>query len=226
MILIVSPAIGCTNKESLTSVATTTEKRAYILVKENGITLIDTSALRVVVMDMPKRELSKEEINGILYIREEEKLLRDTYLFLQSKWGNPLFSGMFDATQSHMDAVLLLIQKYNLEDPATKTGVGEFITPEIQSLYYIIKEEGEKSEVDGLRAAAIVQENIVFQLESLLLKTESEDVKLVYEVLAKASRNHLRVIVNALKEKGVEYNPRYLTEEEFKEIINSPIEKE
>ncbi|NJE07675.1 DUF2202 domain-containing protein [Thermococcus sp. M39] len=226
MVLIMSLAIGCTNKESPTSAATTTEKRTYILVKESGITLIDTSALRVAVMDMPKGEISEEEINGILYIREEEKLLRDTYLFLQSKWNNPLFSELFDATQSHMDAVLLLIQKYNLEDPATKTGAGEFINPEIQSLYNIIKEEGSKSDIDGLRAAAIAQEHVVFKLESLLLKTKSEDVELIYEVLAKASRNHLRVLVKALEEKGIEYKPRYLGDEEFKEIISSPIEKE
>ena len=53
----------------------------------------------------------------------------------------------------------------------------------------------------------IAQEHIVFVLESLVLKTESRDIKLVYDVLLKAFRNNLRVVVKALREMRVEYKP-------------------
>jgi len=43
------------------------------------------------IKSMPKEDLSPEEINAIMEMREEEKLARDVYLTLYDKWGLPIF---------------------------------------------------------------------------------------------------------------------------------------
>jgi hypothetical protein len=62
--------------------------------------------------------LDPYEIESLLYVREEEKLARDTYLTLYEVWGMEIFQTIADSEQSHMDAIKVLLDKYNLEDPA------------------------------------------------------------------------------------------------------------
>ena len=42
-------------------------------------------------------------------MREEEKLARDVYLTLYDIWGTPAFNNIASSEQTHMDAVLMLI---------------------------------------------------------------------------------------------------------------------
>ncbi len=65
----------------------------------------------------PVENLSPEEVEAILYMREEEKLARDVYLTLYNKTGLPIFENIARSEQTHMDMVLELIKKYNLTDP-------------------------------------------------------------------------------------------------------------
>ncbi|MEB3765116.1 MAG: DUF2202 domain-containing protein, partial [Desulfurococcales archaeon] len=58
--------------------------------------------------------LSQQEIDSILFMREEEKLARDVYLTLYDMYGLQIFQNIARSEQNHMDAVLTLIEKYNL----------------------------------------------------------------------------------------------------------------
>ena len=62
--------------------------------------------------------LNAEEEAGLLFMREEEKLARDVYLELFDEWGLRVFENIAESEQKHMDAVLYLLGKYGLEDPA------------------------------------------------------------------------------------------------------------
>ncbi len=62
--------------------------------------------------------LTAAEEEGLLFMREEEKLARDVYLVLFDKWGLRVFENIAESEQRHMDAVLYLLGKYGLDDPA------------------------------------------------------------------------------------------------------------
>lgn len=45
------------------------------------------SELGAYLLNLPKEELNQTEIDGIMLMREEEKLAHDVYLTLHNKWG-------------------------------------------------------------------------------------------------------------------------------------------
>jgi hypothetical protein len=61
--------------------------------------------------------LSDKEIEGILLMREEEKLAWDVYQALFDMWGQPVFQSIANNKQAHVDAVKGLIDPYGLDDP-------------------------------------------------------------------------------------------------------------
>jgi hypothetical protein len=71
------------------------------------------------VNSLPYETLSASEVEGIMQMREEEKLARDVYLELYKTWDLPVFYNIAQSEQTHMDAVKTLIEKYNLKDPIT-----------------------------------------------------------------------------------------------------------
>ncbi len=192
---------------------------------EYGTGNVSVSAIQSQISQYPAEQLTKEEKNGILYMREEEKLARDVYRTLYQKWGLQIFSNIARSEQTHMDAVKLLIDKYGLEDPAAGKGVGEFTNATLQKLYNRLVELGSKSEVDALKVGAMIEEIDILDLQKHIAETNKQDIKLVYENLMKGSRNHLRAFVSMLEKYGVTYTPQYLSEEEYNQIIQSSMER-
>lgn len=178
------------------------------------------------VYSLPTEDLSLEEIQAILYMREEEKLARDVYLTLYEKWGEPIFNNIAQSEQAHMDMVLALIEKYNLTDPAAGKDIGEFENPELQKLYDQLIEQGMQSEVAALEVGALIEEVDIKDLEEWLAKTDNEDIKYVFENLMMGSRNHLRAFTNVLsRQYGITYEPQILPQDEYEAIVNSPMER-
>ncbi len=171
------------------------------------------------VNQLPKQELSEDETAGILYMREEEKLARDVYAAMYDKWGFRIFENIAKSEQVHMDAVKALIEKYGLEDPA-KDGYGTFTNPELQKLYDELVRLGNKSEAEALKVGAMIEEIDILDLKERLSQTDNEDIKLVYENLMRGSENHLRAFVSNLERYGTKYEPKYLSEDEFEQIIS------
>ena len=58
-------------------------------------------------------DLTESEIQGILFMREEEKLARDVYLALAERWDMNVFSNIARSEQTHMDSVLTLIELFD-----------------------------------------------------------------------------------------------------------------
>jgi len=195
----------------------------HALVNESGC--INGSLLNQIVYQAPTGNLSKAEKDGILYMREEEKLARDVYLTLYEKWKLPIFANIARSEQTHMDAVKLLIDKYGLEDPAENKGVGEFKNPKIQELYNELVKMGNKSIEDALKVGAAIEEIDILDLQKHIAETNKEDIKIVYENLMKGSRNHLRAFTSTLAKYGVTYEPQYLSKEEYEKIVGSQMER-
>jgi hypothetical protein len=194
-------------------------------VDSEGNTSIDKEALENTINQGPAQELDEVEKEGILYMREEEKLARDAYSKLYEIWGINNFNNIGASEQTHMDAMESLIERYNLIDPAKGKGIGEFTNPELQQLYDELVEQGSKSEIDALKVGAAVEEIDIIDIEEYVAQTSKQDIVTVYENLLKGSRNHLRSFVSVMEKRGVTYKAQYLTDKQFNDIIAASVER-
>ncbi len=193
------------------------------VVGQNGN--INTTMLSAGINAFPKEPLSEEEKLGLIEMREEEKLARDVYLTLYDKWKIPVFQNIANAELSHTTSVKLLLDKYNISDPADNSPVGVFKTPKYQKLYNELVEKGSKSEIDALIVGATIEDLDIYDLQQWSAKTDSEDILYTYANLEKGSRNHMRSFIRTLKNYGGNYTPQYISQEEFDQIINSQVER-
>ena len=165
-------------------------------------------------------DLSQEEIDGLLYMREEEKLARDVYLTLYETYGLQVFYNIAQSEQMHMDAVLGLLEKYNFTDPASDE-IGVFTNRELQALYDQLIEMGSQSVVDALKVGALIEETDIVDLQERIAQTDNEDIKLVYENLMAGSENHLRAFTGQLEAYGTTYEPQVVSEDYYLSVIGT-----
>jgi hypothetical protein len=88
-----------------------------------------------VAAPLPVTGLTETEAASLRYMREEEKLAHDVYLTLFEVWGLPIFQNIANSESSHAAAVLGLLERYGLDDPAAGNAVGVFTDPTLQALY-------------------------------------------------------------------------------------------
>lgn len=181
------------------------------------------STLQSQVNAIPPAALSDAELNNLKWMREEEKLARDVYLALYTKWRITVFNNIASSEQSHMDGLLLLLNKYGIPDPASPV-TGVFNNPDLQALYYQLVENGNISIAKAYETGATIEDLDLLDLKNALLVNDNEDIRLVYESLMKGSRNHLRSFYKNLLNAGITYQAVYITQPELEAIINSAME--
>jgi hypothetical protein len=171
-------------------------------------------------------ELNPAEMEGLIHMREEEKLARDVYLALYEVWGVPIFQNIAGSEQAHMDSVLMLLEQYELTDPAAGMGVGEFTNPIFQTLYEDLVNQGSLSQADALIVGATIEDLDVFDLIELLAQTDNEYIIQVYNNLLAGSENHLRAFVSNLeRQSGEGYQPVYIDQVTYQAIIDGVAER-
>jgi hypothetical protein len=169
--------------------------------------------------------LSEAETEGILYMREEEKLAHDVYVKLYETWGLPSFQNIAQSEQTHTEAVNVLIDRYSLNDPANGQAVGVFTNVKLQELYNQLVAEGSQSLADALRVGAAIEEIDILDLEERLAQTDQADIQTVYQDLLKGSGNHLRAFTsNLTRQTGEIYQPQYLSQAAYQAIVGGAIE--
>ncbi len=186
---------------------------------------INTINLQTQLNSLPMEALNADEQSSLLFMREEEKLARDVYITLHTKWSANIFSNISTSEQTHMDAVLLLLNKYSLIDPVGTNAVGVFDNTVLQNLYNQLVNQGNSSLLGAYQVGATIEDLDIFDLTTALTKNDNQDIKLVFEMLTKGSRNHLRSFNGNIINVGGSYTPQYITQAEFDAIINSPIER-
>ncbi len=187
-----------------------------------GYTQVNLGICQNNINNLPSEALSTEEEAGILFMREEEKMARDFYLNMYQKWNALIFNNISASEETHFAAMLMLINKYGLTDPAANNAVGEFTDTTLQGLYTDLIAQGETSLAEALSAGAVIEEVDILDLENQLDNlVDNQDLTLVYTNLLAASKNHLKAAVKNLQTQGVTYVPLYLTQEAYDDIINS-----
>jgi hypothetical protein len=166
-------------------------------------------------------QLTDIEKEGIQYIHELEKVARDVYLYFYDKWGTSVQNVISGSEQNHMDIMKALIDKYNLDDTVESNDHGYFNNGDLQQLYNSLIESGSSSEVDALSTAAMIEEYDIVEIRKYNINTDKEDIVSAYNELTTGSENHLRVFVAKLKDNMVEYQPQYLSQQDFNQIIGT-----
>ena len=167
-------------------------------------------------------DLSDEEINGILFMREEEKLARDVYLKFAELYDNiAIFSNIASSEQRHMDSIKKLIDRYGLDDPVGDNSIGVFTDDSLQNLYDSLILQGSVSLIDALKVGSAIEEIDIIDISKYLEQNDEWMINRVYNNLLDGSENHLKAFVKELSMQGFTYEPQYLSIEEFNDIIDS-----
>ena len=78
--------------------------------------------------------LSNAEVETLVYMREEEKLARDVYRTLFTRWNLQIFNNIAGSEQVHMDTLAAMLASYAVADPVVNDSTGSFTNPLLASL--------------------------------------------------------------------------------------------
>jgi len=170
--------------------------------------------------------LSDIETAHLVFMREEEKLARDTYITLNEKWGLRVFSNISSSEQTHMNTMLAMLNIYGVADPVVDDAVGSFADPTLAGLYVDLVANGEVSLLDALFIGALIEEIDMRDIQMAIDETVHVDIITAYENLMAGSKNHLRAFVSQIERLGVEYVAQVLDQAEVDAILGKSISGE
>lgn len=136
--------------------------------------------------------ISPTESASLQYMREEEKLAHDVYVTLYAKWGLRMFNNISAAEQRHTDAIVTLLNRYGIDDPAAGNPVGVFTNPDLQALYDKLIAQGSVSAAEALKVGVLIEQTDIQDLKTHIAETTKADILRVYNNLLAGSQNHLR----------------------------------
>ncbi|WP_298499687.1 DUF2202 domain-containing protein [uncultured Algibacter sp.] len=160
---------------------------------------------------------------ALLFMLEEEKLARDTYIYLNNLWSINQFANIQKSEQSHMNAVENLLIKYNITYSILPSG--EFKNPDLQNLYNKFIVDGKINQANALQIGATIEDLDIVDLETHIDASNDAEIISVFESLQCGSRNHLRSFVSNIEKGGDTYTPQFLTKDAYNTIISSSNEK-
>jgi len=191
-----------------------------------------------------KSTLDFNEQTHLEFMCEEEKLARDVYITLGSKYpAYTVFGNIDDSEERHKCAVEDMLEKYGIPSPSTNDNVGVF-TGEAYGWYFTEKytelvAKGSISELDALYVGAFIEEldmmdinqcpKVIVETDNGIndisecgkIYTNKPDVIRLYDNLLEGSESHLVAYVrNIEKEIGEgNYKAQVLTQEQVDAIL-------
>ena len=173
---------------------------------------------------LPATDLDEHERDDMLLMREEEKIARDVYLQLFTRWGIRPFENISGSEQVHMDMLQMLLQRHGVPDPVLGLPVGHFGTEKMQALHDTLLDQGLQSLPDAVAVGLLIEELDIADLRLARARTGHADSLQVYAELERGSRNHLRAFYRWQQRLGLHYKPAHLGTTDFEEIARSPKE--
>lgn len=128
--------------------------------------------MRAMIAAQPLGDLTQGERDGLLLMREEEKIARDVYMRLHKRWGLRPFANISGSEQAHMDMMLALLEHFALPDPVQTLEAGQFHDAALQKLHDGLVEQGMKSIEDAVRVGLLIEELDIADLQKAKRKTK------------------------------------------------------
>jgi hypothetical protein len=150
------------------------------------------------------------------------------------------FGRIDDSEQKHMDAVLVLLNKYGIEDPSTNDNPGAFTGEKygeyFTDMYNELIGRGSANLLEAMYVGAFIEERDMIDIrqcnqaildanpdvtECGLDTTEKTDIQRTMTNLLEGSKNHLRAYVQQIERRiGYgNYEAQLLTQEEVDAIL-------
>jgi hypothetical protein len=167
--------------------------------------------------------LTQNETNDLKYLREEEKLARDVYTYAYNKYQATVFSDISQSEQKHMDAVLKMLNKYSVPDPALAQA-GVFVNQDLQLVYNNLILQADISLVEALKAGATIEDLDINDIDDFTVNTSKQDLLKVYSNLNCGSKNHIRSFTSQLLSNNASYSPQFITLAAYNAILSTPNE--
>lgn len=164
--------------------------------------------------------LSQAEAESLLFMREEEKLARDVYLWFYQLHADNIFQTIAQSEERHTSQVKVLLDTYGLPDPAATTAPGVFQNQVLQELYDKLIAMGSASLKQALYVGGLIEEKDLRDIQSALASIDNRDIITVYTNLMDGSKNHLQSFVARIEALDGAYTPQILSEEEFNAAVN------
>lgn len=142
--------------------------------------------------------LTPTETAALQFMREEEKLARDVYNTLASKWNVSILRNISRSEQRHMDMVKVVLDRYDVADPAVGEPAGRFTNPKLQALYTRLVQQGSRSLASAMAVGVQIEKLDIADLRSRLAQVDASDIRFVFTQLSWASENHLRAFQRQL----------------------------
>ena len=221
--LLISAAFFFTQCES--DVTGTSPEDLTIIETRDAATNVTADQCACLKEQFPVEELSEAEAQALTFMREEEKLAQDVYLYLYNRGKTRIFSNIAQSEQRHMASVLCLIEKYELQDPVGSNPAGVFQNENLQALYTTLTETGSESLEAAFIVGATIEDLDINDLNMEIAAADNEDLIAVFNELNRGSRNHLRGFMKNLTNIGATYAPQYISAELFEEITSSETER-
>lgn len=188
--------------------------------------------------------LSFNEQTHLEFMCEEEKLARDVYITLGTKYPEAtVFGKIDDSEERHKCAVADMLEKYGIPNPSTNDNVGVF-TGKDYGWYFTEKfnelvERGATSELEALNVGAFIEELDMLdinQCPAVIVETDNgindvsecgkvytdkSDILRLYGSLLTGSESHLRAYVKNIEKQTGEgsYTAQVLTQEQVDAIL-------
>ncbi len=164
--------------------------------------------------------LSTLEAADLTFMRQEEKLARDVYLELGDLWNIPTFDNIAASEQRHMDAMLGLLQTYQLPDPVVGFAIGEFLDPALQQLHDDLRALGDTSALSALQVGGLIEEVDMRDIVAAIERSQHADIDNAYLNLLCGSRNHLRAFAAQIELRtGLPYAAQLLPQAQVDAIL-------
>lgn len=163
--------------------------------------------------------LSNEVIQDLQFVKEEEKLARDVYIYAYAKYGLSIFDNISQSEQKHIDAVGALLVQYNIAD-LSLAAEGEFSNTTLQTLYNNLTAQVDISIEKALFVGATIEDLDISDIDDMIANTDAADILNVYEKLTCGSKNHIRAFESQLTSYGETYVPQYISQDYYETILS------
>lgn len=147
------------------------------------------------IRDIAPSSLSDQEKLDLAYQYSEEMVARDMYTYFYSLYNIETFKNIAESEQKHMDAVQVLLDRYELRAPMN---YGE-LTDSFSSL----KAEWKKGLKEALEVGLKIEMLDVKDIVDTIKTTDNDDIKVVLVNIWGASYNHMRGFAKAIQANGL-----------------------
>ncbi len=136
--------------------------------------------------------LTDDDIAGLVFMANEEKLAHDVYLAFAERYDLPTFERIAMSEARHQVAVGTILERYGIADPTAELAQGELSDAGLQALYADLVAQGSASLDAALAAAVQIEVADIADLEQRMagLDETAPDVFNMYSHLLTASGYH------------------------------------